>query len=119
MSRNDAAAERLRSFIVNRRHDLRLSQPQLAKLAGVPQSTIGSFEAGRSGIPRHETLVSLARGLGVPFAVIEGVLAGEPQPQVASVEATLLAQRLLRLPPEARAAIEAVMTGFERTLNQP
>ncbi len=46
----------------------KVSQRQLADLAGVPRSTLDRIEAGRSD-PRVSTLVALVRALGYELAV--------------------------------------------------
>lgn len=42
-----------------------LSQNQLAKMAGVPQSVICDIESGKTKAPRIDTLKAIAAALGV------------------------------------------------------
>lgn len=42
-----------------------LSQNQLAKMAGVPQSVICDIESGKTKAPRIDTLQAIASALGV------------------------------------------------------
>ena len=42
-----------------------LSQNQLAKMAGVPQSVICDIESGKTKAPRIDTLQAIAAALGV------------------------------------------------------
>ncbi|MFD1065636.1 helix-turn-helix domain-containing protein [Oceanobacillus locisalsi] len=52
------------------RQQQKMSQQQLADLAGVPKSTIGRIEAGTI-IPKADTLLQLSEALEIPF-VIDG-----------------------------------------------
>ena len=47
------------------RNSKNLSQNQLAKKAGVPQSVISDIESGKTKAPRFDTLRSIAGVLGV------------------------------------------------------
>jgi transcriptional regulator with XRE-family HTH domain len=60
----DTFADRLRA----RREAAGLTQRQLAELAGVPQTTIASLEAGAARSPRADVLASLADALGLDMA---------------------------------------------------
>jgi transcriptional regulator with XRE-family HTH domain len=62
--------ERLRRY----RERLELSQNQLAKRAGVPQSTISDIEAGKATGVTLETVMKLARALG---RTVDELAAGE------------------------------------------
>lgn len=56
----------LGAFVKARRTVLGLSQTRLAKMLGVNQSTVSSFEAGRDGHePKISTLERLAKALEV------------------------------------------------------
>jgi transcriptional regulator with XRE-family HTH domain len=56
-----------------------LTQDELAALAGVDQTTISSLETGRKSSPRYETVIKLAKALGIsPEQLRFGV---EPAPE--------------------------------------
>lgn len=58
--------DRLIQFMIRRREELRLSQRDLAKAAGMNPGTVSSIEAGKvTKSPSLETLDRLARGLRV------------------------------------------------------
>lgn len=50
-------------MIAEMRKEQGLSQNQLAKLSGVPQSVICDIESGKTKAPRIDTLISIARAL--------------------------------------------------------
>lgn len=54
-----------RMTLAEARHRSGLTQDQLAERAGLDQTTISSLETGRKGSPRFDTVVKLARVLGV------------------------------------------------------
>ncbi|WP_280770652.1 helix-turn-helix domain-containing protein [Salipaludibacillus daqingensis] len=58
--------------IKTKRHELKMSQQQLADLAEIPKSTIGRIEAGLTS-PKLETLLKISKVLETPF-VIDGTL---------------------------------------------
>lgn len=54
-----------------------LSQNQLAKLSGVPQSVICDIESGKTKYPRIDTVAAIAKALGVTIGeLIEAKKAG-------------------------------------------
>lgn len=71
--------EALRLFIIQTRHAKRLTQRDVAKRGGIPHGTIGSIESGKEVIPTQETLAGIARGLGVPYQVLDRLARGLPQ----------------------------------------
>ena len=56
--------------IKTKRNSLKLSQQDLADLAGVPKSTIGRIEAGLTS-PKLDTLLRISKALNIPF-IIDG-----------------------------------------------
>lgn len=70
--------ERFRDYLVRRRSELRYSQVDLAKSAGIPSATIAAIEAGRvTKAPRIDTLEKLAKGLRVDPQVLISLARGE------------------------------------------
>ncbi len=61
--------------IKTNRQKLKMSQQELANLAGVPKSTIGRIEAGITS-PKVETLLKISKALETPF-IIDGTTDGE------------------------------------------
>lgn len=49
-----------------------LSQNQLAKLAGIPQSVLSDIEGGKTKAPRIDTLQAIAAALGVTVSELLG-----------------------------------------------
>lgn len=72
------AIENLRQFIVQTRHAKRLTQREVAKRGGIPHGTLGSLESGRPNMPSQETIAGLAKGLGVPYSVLDRIARGLP-----------------------------------------
>ena len=52
-------------MVVEKRLEKGISQNQLAKLSGVPQSVISDIESGNTKAPRIDTLQAIAAALGV------------------------------------------------------
>ena len=52
-------------MIADERMKRGLSQNQLAKLAGIPQSVLSDIECGKTKAPRIDTLQAIAAALGV------------------------------------------------------
>ncbi|WP_100372111.1 helix-turn-helix domain-containing protein [Bacillus sp. FJAT-45037] len=63
---------RIAAQIKTERIRLKLSQEQLAELAGVPKSTIGRIEAGLTS-PKVDTLLKVSKALDIPI-IIDGTL---------------------------------------------
>lgn len=51
-------------IMIERRHDLNLSQRDLAKLCGIPHSSVARIESGKS-TPNLSTLLKIFRQLGL------------------------------------------------------
>lgn len=81
----------LRSYIVSRRKELKLSQVDLANRAGIPSATIAAIEAGRvTRHPRFDTLQAIAKGLGVSSDTLQRIVMGLPEPPEKPVRQMLL-----------------------------
>jgi transcriptional regulator with XRE-family HTH domain len=75
-----AAFEALREFCIQRRHELRLSQEDVARKGGISSGTIATLEAGtRPSLPRQKTIEGLARGLDVPYWLLDRLVRGVPR----------------------------------------
>jgi transcriptional regulator with XRE-family HTH domain len=87
--------------LVRRARGDRMSQADLARRVGMSRGSIANIEVGRQRIPLH-MLIVLARELGVEAASL--------LPDDAAGDADVVpADRLQRLRPEERAAIEKVV----------
>lgn len=73
---------RLAAQVIARRHELGLTQRQLAAAAGIHQSEISDIERGASA-PSYRTLAKVARGLRTEVALVplkkEASAAGRPR----------------------------------------
>ena len=54
--------------VIERRHDLALSQRDLADLCGLPHSSVARIESGKS-TPNLTTLIKILRELGLRLAI--------------------------------------------------
>lgn len=73
MARPFGVAEQFRSNLRRSRHSVRLSQEELAALAGLHRTAIGLMEKGER-LPRIDTLVKLAASLEVtPNSLLDGI----------------------------------------------
>ena len=54
--------------MIERRHDLALSQRDLANLCGIPHSSVARIESGKS-TPNLTTLIKIFRELGLSLSV--------------------------------------------------
>ena len=70
-------AEALATFVRQRREELRLTQEQASRRAGVSKSTWQQIESGDGGGARNLTLHAIATPLEVDAAVLFGLRAGE------------------------------------------
>ncbi|MFD1414452.1 helix-turn-helix domain-containing protein [Oceanobacillus jeddahense] len=68
---------RIAAQIKTSRYQMKLSQQQLADLAGIPKSTIGRIEAGLTS-PKVDTLLRISRALNTPF-IIDGTIDNNPK----------------------------------------
>jgi len=112
---SDEASQRLRAFIIDRRHSLGFSQTRAAEVGGFSRATLASFEAGKSAMPTRETLVCIAAGLRLPYSALESVINGEQHDSANSPEVQHLAERLTRLSPQDFLTIEALVSRLEQT----
>lgn len=62
----------LANKIKSLRQDRKLSQGDLARLVGCPQSRISEIEHGHVRFPRYDRLVAIARALGTPLEELAG-----------------------------------------------
>jgi transcriptional regulator with XRE-family HTH domain len=75
-----AAFEALRDFCIRRRLDLRLSQEEVARRGGISAGNIANLESGaRPSLPRQKTIEGLARGLDVPYWLLDRLVRGIPE----------------------------------------
>lgn len=75
----------LGEFVQQRRTGMGLSQPELAKAAGISSAWFGRLESGSLvGRPKVDTLTKLAPVLGVDLAYLLA-LAGYPEPAIAAL----------------------------------
>lgn len=58
------ATSQIVGAMIERRHDLKLSQRQLADLCGIPHSSVARIESGKS-TPNLSTLLKIFRELGL------------------------------------------------------
>lgn len=70
-------AEALATFVRQRREELRLTQEQASRRAGVSKSTWQQIESGEGGGARNLTLHAIATPLEVDATVLFGLRAGE------------------------------------------
>lgn len=69
---------RFREYVIGRRGDLKLSQRELAKAAGMSNNTLAAIEAGRVlKSPDLDTIDCLAKGLRVPPEVLTAIARGK------------------------------------------
>ena len=52
-------------MVVEQREKKGISQNQLARMSGVPQSVISDIESGKTKAPRIDTLMAIAAALGM------------------------------------------------------
>ena len=70
---NDKTKVIMELIVASLREGLGMSRYALAQEAGVDYSWLRRFEQGKSGI-RVETLIGLAKGLGIPAGTIVGAM---------------------------------------------
>jgi transcriptional regulator with XRE-family HTH domain len=68
--------EMLRRYVIDVRAKKRLSQRDVAKAGNISVGTVANLEAGSSTMPKPSSLKGLAKGLGVPYRVIELISTG-------------------------------------------
>jgi len=96
-------AKKLGATIRRHRKAKGLTQPQLAKAVGVPDSTIYRLERGEFMVPRPEKLQRIARALDVEFEELHE-LAGYATPGLPEVPVYL--RRKFDLSDDAQAKVE-------------
>lgn len=62
------ALSQIVGVMIEQRHNLNLSQRDLAELCGLPQSSVARIESGKS-TPNLNTLLKIFRQLGLSFTV--------------------------------------------------
>jgi predicted transcriptional regulator len=62
------AMSKIIGAMIEQRHNLSLSQRELAELCGIPQSSVARIESGKS-IPNLGTLLNIFEHLGLQFQV--------------------------------------------------
>jgi transcriptional regulator with XRE-family HTH domain len=93
-----------------------LTQQELEKASGVPQSAISEVETGESKSPSGTNLVSLAQSLGVsPQWLAHGKGAMEDTGSPLPIEAIKVARDWLRLAPEVRASVADMIKQMVKT----
>lgn len=100
----------LGGIVRKQREDLRLTQAELAKLAGISRSAVSELEAGRIAQPRAAVFARLAKALGIPAAVLLAA-AGYPEAElltgIEADELVILATSLTRVAGRERAWLRA------------
>jgi transcriptional regulator with XRE-family HTH domain len=93
--------ENLRQFVIAERSRLGMSQRDLARAGKFSASIIARLEAGQiPSIPKPAALEGIARGLRVPYEVLDRIARGQPPAVAGSTE----------LFPELEAALADVAT---------
>ena len=104
---NQKAFQRLQAFVIDTRKAAKLTQRDVAKRGGIPLGTIGNIEAGsRESIPRQDTLKGLAKGLGVPYEMLDRIIRGV----IATPDDEALAALTIELSPESKELLLAWVT---------
>lgn len=99
------------------RHHLGLSQQELGEQAGTSGRSVQEAEAGK--VPKARmpyTVPAIARTLGWPAGKVEEILNGTAALDTlvrSRAEALVLAERLLQLTTEQRAAVLALLDAFD------
>ena len=62
------ALSRIVGTMIKQRHDLKLSQRELAELCGIPHSSVARIESGKTS-PNISTLLKIFSKLGLTFSV--------------------------------------------------
>jgi transcriptional regulator with XRE-family HTH domain len=73
------AFEALRQFVIAERTKRRLSQRDVAKLGGMSYGVLATLEAGKvPTIPKQGSLEKIAKGLGIPYQMLDRIARGLP-----------------------------------------
>lgn len=95
--------DRFVEFVVARRHELGLTQRQLAEAAGMNPGTLANIELGRvTKAPSLGTLERLAQGLRMSVSDVVLIARGLPPVSVPDIEITLPPSMLETLPGRVR-----------------
>lgn len=70
--------EPLAQYICRMRKDAKLSQQQLADLAGIHLQSLGKLERGKTHRINQKTLAGLATALSIPIEYLDAVCFGKP-----------------------------------------
>jgi len=86
------AFETLRQFVIAERTRLQLSQRELAKAGKISHSIIARLEAGQvPSMPKPAALEGIARGLRIPYEVLDRIVRCLPPEDADAQEAELIA----------------------------
>lgn len=110
----------------------RMSQTELERLSGIPDSTLSRIISGEVEEPRASQIAQIARGLDMSFWRLMQIAGyttetpGAPEGEAHSLAASLLSQPDLKammddaaaLPPEDRDAVRAYMADLARRRQQ-
>ena len=72
------ARETLDNYIQRLRNEIKISQQQLAILAGIHIQSMGKIERGQTQRLNQKTKVGLATALSIPVEYLDAVLCGQP-----------------------------------------
>jgi transcriptional regulator with XRE-family HTH domain len=101
-----ADMDALGRFVANKRAELDWNLRKTAERCGISKSYLASIEKGDAKNLSVEKLHSIARGLGVPFEVLDGLATGRPADSAARMaierESDDLYQLIQRLPEDRR-----------------
>ena len=106
-------ASRLGTYLAKRRHQLGLSQDEVAERAGVRGSTVTRLEHGVIANPMPDTLQRLATALEVSFEELFALIGYTDADRLPDVRPYLRA-KYEGLPEAALAEAEAFFTEFEQ-----
>ena len=106
--------------MLKRRKELRISQMELVKRSGVPQSTISAVESGIR-VPTEETMSMIAHGLGCTVGYLLGETSthekAADQEDGGADEAEML-RLFRRLSPEKKEYLRGILEGLSAAHKQ-
>lgn len=106
----DQLLSQIGTRLLERRKQLRLTQEQLADLAGITPQTISTAETGRKAL-RPENIVRLCEALGVST---DYLLKGE----VTGADQSLLCQKIAQLPSAPYRHLEDIIDSYIAAINE-
>ncbi len=130
MKEKQTPADRLRAYVIETRKGRGYTQEQCARRGEMPLSTWATVEnAQRQTMPSAETLIAVAKGLGIPVLHLIRVIEGKPLTSdkgqllgnlLADVDESTHALILewLLMPPEERQAMTAAVAAASTVLRQ-